>query len=218
MQRIGVLLGIYSAGVSGAHLNPAVTLANCIFRNFSWRKLPIYITAQLLGAMVASLIVYGNYKSAIDLFEGGVGIRTVGLETSTAGIFCTYSAPYLTKAGQFFDEFIGSAILLFMLYALQDEGNIGAGNLTPLCLFFVVFGIGATFGSQTGYAINPARDLGPRLMSWALGYGREVWSAGNYYFWVSDLRPDVLSLRQLIYSTGSCPSTTPRVRLWRIPV
>lgn len=215
---IGVLLGIYTAGVSGAHLNPAVTLANCVFRNFSWRKLPIYVTAQLLGAAVASLIVYGNYKTAIDLYEGGAGIRTVGLETSTAGIFCTYSQPYMTKTGQFFDEFIGSAILLFMLYALQDEGNIGAGNLTPLCLFFVVFGIGATFGSQTGYAINPARDLGPRIMSAALGYGREVWTAGNYYFWVSDLTFGLLSIQLLIVSTGSRCCTTSWLRLWWVPV
>lgn len=179
-----MILGVYCGGVSGAHLNPAVTLANCIFRKFPWKKLPIYAAAQLFGAMVASLIVYGNYKSAIDVFEGGHGIRTIGLNTSTAGIFCTYPAPFLTKSGQFFDEFIGSAILLFCLYALLDDGNMDAGNLTPLGLFFVVYGIGACFGSNTGYAINPARDLGPRIMSNAVGYGYHVWTAGDYYFWV----------------------------------
>ncbi|KAI5460414.1 aquaporin-like protein [Mariannaea sp. PMI_226] len=186
---LGVMIGVYCSGISGAHLNPAVTLTNCIFRQFPWRKFPIYLTAQILGAMVGSLIVYGNYKSAIDVFEGGAGIRTVGLETSTAGIFCTYSAPFLTKGGQFSDEFVGSAILVFCLYALLDDGNIGAGNLTPLGLFFVVYGIGACFGSNTGYAINPARDLGPRLMSYAVGYGADVWTAGDYYFWVPVVAP-----------------------------
>ena len=186
------MLGIYSAGVSGAHLNPAVTLANCVFRKFPWKKLPVYVLAQLLGAMVASLIVYGNYKSAIDVYEGGHGVRTVGLSTSTAGIFATYPEPFLTKTGQFFDEFTGSAILLFCLYALQDDGNIGAGNLLPLGLFFVFYGIGACFGSNTGYAVNPARDLGPRIMTWAVGYGRQVWTAGDYYFWVCGISQNFL--------------------------
>ncbi len=164
-----------------------MTLSNCIFRKHPWRKLPIYAAAQLLGAMCASAVVYGNYKSAIDVFEGSASVRSVPgfSETATAGIFCTYPAAHLTKTGQFFDEFIASALLMLLIYALLDTGNIGAGNLVPLGLFFVVFGIGACFGWQTGYAINPARDLGPRLVSYMLGYGREVWSAGDYYFWAS---------------------------------
>ena len=87
----------------------------------------------------------------------------------------------------FFSEFIASTILMFCIYALKDDGNLGAGNLTPLGLFFVIFGIGACFGWETGYAINLARDFGPRLMSYFLGYGHGVWSAGGYYFWVRDL-------------------------------
>jgi aquaglyceroporin related protein len=73
------MLGVYVGGKSGAHLNPAVTLANCIYRKFPWRKLPIYTVAQTLGAFCAAAVVYGNYKSAIDQFEGGPGIRTVRL-------------------------------------------------------------------------------------------------------------------------------------------
>lgn len=185
------MMGVYCGGTSGAHLNPAVTLANCVFRGFSWRKLPIYIIAQTLGAMVACLIVYGNNTSAIDLFEGGAGIRTVGLPTSTGGIFATYPLDFLTKGGQFYDEFVGTALLLFCLYALLDDGNIGAGNLTPLGLFIIVYGIGSSFGSNTCYAINPARDFGPRLMTYALGYGSDVWTAGDYYVWVSDMCFDI---------------------------
>lgn len=91
----------------------------------------------------------------------------------------------MTRTGMFFSEFIASALLMFLIYALKDEGNIGAGPLTPLGLFFIIFGIGACFGWETGYAINLARDFGPRLVSYMIGYGHEVWSAGGYYFWVS---------------------------------
>jgi aquaglyceroporin related protein len=184
---LGVMLGVYTGGISGAHLNPAVTFANCVFRKFPWRKFPKYLIAQTLGAMCAAGVVYANYKSAIDVFEGGPDIRTVGLNTSTAGIFCTYPASFMTRTGMFFSEFIASTILMFCIYALKDDGNLGAGNLTPLGLFFVIFGIGACFGWETGYAINLARDFGPRLMSYFLGYGHGVWSAGGYYFWVRDL-------------------------------
>lgn len=159
-------------------------MANCIYRGFPWRKFPIYLVAQLLGAMAAAAVVYGNYVAAIDKFEGGPGIRTVGLNTSSAGIFCTYPAGFMSRTGMFFNEFIGSSILMFCIFAFLDAG---AGDLMPLCLFFLIFGIGATFGWQTGYAINLARDFGPRLVSYMLGYGSEVWSAGNYYFWVSSL-------------------------------
>lgn len=182
------MLGVYVSGISGAHLNPAVTFANCVFRKFPWRKFPAYMLAQVLGAMCGSAIVYGNYKSAIDTFEGGSNIRTVPgySQHASAGIFCTYPAEFMTKTGQFFSEFIASSILMFMIFALKDDNNLGAGPLTPLALFFLIFGIGACFGWETGYAINLARDFGPRLTSYFLGYGHEVWAAGNYYFWVSE--------------------------------
>ena len=134
------MLGVYASGISGAHINPAVTFANCVFRKFPWRKFPGYMIAQILGAMAASAVVYGNYKSAIDMYEGGANIRTVPgfSETATAGIFCTYPAEFMTRTGMFFSEFVASTILMFCIYALKDDGNIGAGPLTPLALFFVV--------------------------------------------------------------------------------
>ena len=126
---------------------------------------PIYWFAQTFGAFLASGIVYANYKSAIDVYEGGTNIRTVTGAHPTAGIFCTYPADFMTKTGQFFDEFIGSSLLMFLIYVLKDDNNLGAGPLTPLGLFFIIFGIGACWGWETGYAINFARDFGPRLMS-----------------------------------------------------
>jgi len=210
------MLGVYTAGISGAHLNPAVTFANCVFRKFPWRKFPKYLVAQTLGAMCAAGVVYANYKSAIDLFEGGPDIRTVGLNTSTAGIFCTYPASFMTRTGMFFSEFIASTILMFCIYALKDDGNLGAGNLTPLGLFFVIFGIGACFGWETGYAINLARDFGPRLMSYFLGYGHGVWSAGGYYFWVRHLLSCLLVtvLTITLLDTHGCSLL--RLHFWRL--
>jgi aquaglyceroporin related protein, other eukaryote len=179
---IGVMFGVLAAGSSGGHLNPAVTLTNCVFRRFPWRKFPLYFLSQLLGAMAGSAIVYANYISAIDAFEGGPGVRTVGRNTSSAVVFCTYPAPFMTRMGMFFSEFVASGILMAGIHSLVDNC---ASELVPMGLFFLLFGIGACFGWETGYAINLARDFGPRLVSYILGYGEEVWSAGGYYFWVS---------------------------------
>ena len=83
-------------------------------------------------------------RALSDVFEGGPGIRTVPgySENATAGIFCTYPQPFMTKTGQFFSEFIASTLLMFLIFVLKDDGNLGAGPLTPLGLFFVIFGIG----------------------------------------------------------------------------
>lgn len=96
-------------------------------------------------------------------------------------VFCTYPQPFMTRTGMFFSEVVASTILIFCIFALKDDANIGAGNLTPLMLFFLIFGIGATLGWETGYALNLARDFGPRLFTYFVGYGHEVWSAGGMF-------------------------------------
>lgn len=217
------MLGVYASGISGAHINPAVTFANCIFRKFPWKKFPIYMIAQTLGAMVASVVVYENYRSAIDAFEGGASIRTVPgySPNATAGIFCTYPAEFMTRTGMFFSEFIASTLLMFLIYAIKDDHNLGAKNLVPLALFFIIFGIGACFGWETGYAINLARDFGPRLMSYALGYGPNVWRAGGYYFWIPMVAPFMGCtfggfLYDVLLFTGESPINTPYWGLYRV--
>lgn len=192
------MLGVYVGGKSGGHINPAVTFANCVFRKFPWWKFPIYAVAQVLGAMTAAAVVYGNYRSAIDAMEGH-NVRTVPgySENATAGIFCTYPAAFMTRTGMFFSEFISSTLLMFIIYACADNGNIGTSrggkvNLMPLALFFLIFGIGACWGWETGYAINLARDFGPRLVSYMAGYGTNVWKAGGYYFWVCCIVPSLV--------------------------
>ncbi|KAF7593929.1 hypothetical protein BBP40_010436 [Aspergillus hancockii] len=221
---LGVMLGVYVSGISGSHINPAVTLASCILRNFPWRKFPIYVLAQVFGAMTAAAIVYGNYRSAIDVYEGGSAIRTVPgySKTATAGIFATYPAAFMTRTGQFFSEFIASAILMFMIFALKDDRNSGAGPLMPLGLFFVIFGIGSCFGWETGYAINLARDFGPRLVTYMIGYGPEVWTAGNYYFWVPIIAPFLgctfggWIYDMFLYTGSESPVNTPYIGLERL--
>ncbi|GAB7348696.1 hypothetical protein MBLNU459_g7439t2 [Dothideomycetes sp. NU459] len=158
----------------------------------------------------------GNYQSIS--WGWGLGVM-LGVYTG-AGIFCTYPAAFMTKTGQFFSEFIASALLMFLIYALKDDGNIGAGPLTPLGLFFVIFGIGACWGWETGYAINLARDFGPRLMSYFLGYGHNVWAAGDYYFWVPMVSPFFGCtfggfLYDMLIFTGESPINTPYLGLYR---
>jgi len=183
------MFGVYIAGgISGGHLNPAVTLTNCVLRKLSWKKLPVYWFCQTAGCFMGAAIVYGNYRSAIQAFEGG-DMRTVGLTTSTAGIFCTYPAEFMTRTGMVFSEYIASTVLMFAIFAIGDPNNNPAGDKGPLILFFLIFGIGAALGWETGYAINFARDFGPRLFTSMAGYGSGVWTAGGYYFWIPMVVP-----------------------------
>jgi glycerol uptake facilitator-like aquaporin len=126
---LGVMLGLYVAGDSGAYLNPAITFCNCLFRQLPWRRFPVYFVAQLLGGFVGSGIVYANYISAIDYFEDG--LRTVPpAKNATAAIFCTYPQPFLGKTNQFFSEFIASALLMFVIFALKDPSNNGVPKVS----------------------------------------------------------------------------------------
>ncbi|KAJ3524467.1 hypothetical protein NM688_g8556 [Phlebia brevispora] len=98
----GTALGVWvSGGISGGHINPAVTIALATFRNFPWRKVPVYIFAQIMGGLCGAGIIYADYIHAIDLVEGGRHIRTT---PGTAGLFSTYAAPYMTQVSSFFDE------------------------------------------------------------------------------------------------------------------
>jgi aquaglyceroporin related protein, other eukaryote len=127
---LGVMLGVYVAGDSGAYLNPAITFANCYYRGLPWRRFPMYFLAQFLGGFVAAGVIYANYVNAINNVNGH-GIRTVPpAVNSTAGIFCTYPQPFVTKASQFFSEFIASSILMLVIFALKDDTNNGASNVS----------------------------------------------------------------------------------------
>jgi len=181
---IGVTLGCYWAGgISGAHMNPAVTLAFAVVRRLDWIKVPAYWLAQLLGAFIASAIVYGIYYDALNAFDGGVRQITGG--NSTAGIWATYPQPFLSTGNGFADQLFGTALLVSCIFAIIDKNNNSPDQgVAPVMIGLVVFVIGATFGFNCGYAINPARDLGPRIFTAMAGWGSGVFTAYHSWAWV----------------------------------
>jgi MIP family channel proteins len=187
---LAVTMGCYvSAGVTGAHLNPAVTLALAVHRRFPWSKVLPYAIAQVAGAFVASAVVYITYREALNAFDGGV--RQVLGPQGTAGIWATYPQPFLSVfPGGFVDQVVGTALLLGVILGITDTRNSPApAGLAPLIVGLLVVVIGMTFGFNAGYAINPARDFGPRLFTAVAGWGGGVFTAANGWWWVPIVAP-----------------------------
>jgi glycerol uptake facilitator len=192
-----VCLGVYVAGgISGAHLNPAVTVALAVKRGFAWSKVPGYIVAQVLGAFVAAAVVYFVYQAAIDSYET-VNNVTRGSPDSVAtySIFATFPAPYFHNVwGPLLDQIVGTALLVGVILAIVDElGTPVRANLAPYIVGVLVGAIGLSFGANAGYAINPARDFGPRVFAAIAGYDK-VALPGDYgninsYFWIPIIGP-----------------------------
>jgi len=159
-----VFIGVFIAGnISGAHLNPAVTLGLAIAGKFSWNLVPIYFMAQLIGAMIGSCLSYIAYIDHYKISKDEEIVR---------GTFCTGPAIRNFK-NNFFAETIGTFVLVFCALSIVGpniivEGvnivNFGLGSLDALPIGIVVIVIGMSLGGNTGFAINPARDLGPRLI------------------------------------------------------
>lgn len=186
---VAVMLGVFvSGGISGGHINPAVTLTLALLRGFAWKKVPLYWLAQFTGAFFGASLVYLNYSRAISVFEGGPNIRTVA---KTGGLFFTNPLSYMSNLGCFFNEFLMTAILMMFICAVGDKGNLAPPKgLSPFVILWVVFALGSTLGMQTSFALNPARDIGPRLLTWAAGYGSGVWRIrSGYWFWCATLGP-----------------------------
>ena len=151
---IAVFVGVYvTASSSGAHLNPAVTIALASIGKFQWSLVPVYLAAQLLGAMLGAGIVWLAYRQHFN-------------ETSDAatklGVFCT-SPSINSPFDNILSEFIGTFVfILSILFITKSQTSLGSLDALPVAL--LVLGIGLSLGGPTGYAINPARDLGPRIM------------------------------------------------------
>lgn len=190
---IGVMLGVYvAARVSGAHLNPAVTVALAAFRGFAWRKVLPYSLAQLAGAFVGAAItrfVYADLISKVDpdhtfttqiVFSTLPGNGLDGVSITTA----------------FFDQIVGTAILVFVIFAVTTARNAAPlANLAPVVIGLLVVGIGMAWGANAGYAINPARDLGPRLLTLITGYQDALFDQnGTLYFWLPIVAPIIGAL------------------------
>src|SRR4051812_35852413 len=186
---LGGALGGYTAGpMTGAHLNPAVTVALAAFRGFSWRKVLPYSLSQFLGAFVAALVVRWNYTEAIGKVDPGHTIKTQGIFSTLPGNGADIG---VHMWGGFRDQIIGTAILMFLILAVTDLRNTApAANLAPFIVGLIVVAIGMAWGTNAGYAINPARDFGPRLASFLTGYGTAFKDQfGDIYFWVPIVGP-----------------------------
>jgi glycerol uptake facilitator len=151
---VGVFVGVFCVGsISGAHINPAVTIALAIVGKFPWDKVPEYILAQMIGAMLGASLVWIQYRKHFDATSD---------PNLKLAVFCT-SPGIRSYLNNFVSEVIGTFVLIFaVLYISVPEVGIGAISALPVAL--LVLGIGLSLGGTTGYAINPARDLGPRLM------------------------------------------------------
>jgi glycerol uptake facilitator protein len=186
---MAVFVGAFvSAAASGAHLNPAVTVGLAAAGKFGWDHVPIYLVGQMIGACLGSFLVWAQYKSHFDVTES---------QDSKLGVFCT--APAIRATGlNLLSEIIGTFVLVYaVLHITSPSGGLGALDALPVGL--VVLVVGLSLGGTTGYAINPARDLGPRLMHALLpipGKRDSDWS----YAWVPVAGPVIGGLlAALIY-------------------
>ncbi|XP_063049266.1 aquaporin-9-like [Engraulis encrasicolus] len=187
----GVMLAVYvSGGVSGGHVNPAVSLAMVVLGKLPLQKFPVYAAAQFLGAFAGSCAVFGLYYDAFMDFTGG--ILTVTGENATAGIFASYPSKHLSVLNGFADQVIGTAALVLCILAITDSRNLGAPKgMEPLVVGLTIMAIGVSMGHNCGYPINPARDLAPRLFTAVAGWGMEVFSAGGCWWWIPVAGPMV---------------------------
>jgi glycerol uptake facilitator protein len=185
---LGVTLGVYVAGrISGAHLNPAVTVALAAFAGFEWRKVAPYALAQTAGAFIAALLVRWNYSEVLAASDPGNTIKTQGVFSTLPG----NGALPVHEWGAFRDQIIGTAILVFVIFALVEaRNNPPLMNLAPFIIGLLVVAIGMAWGTDAGYAINPARDFGPRLASFFTGYGESMRDQyGNFYWYIPIVAP-----------------------------
>ena len=187
----GWALAVYVAVVvagpySGAHINPAVSISLAIAGKFPWESVPLYVVAQMIGAMLGAFMVWLMYKNHFDATEDG---------DSKKAVFCT--APAIRNTfSNFISEAVGTFVLIFtILYftnaTISDSQTIiGLGSLGALPVAFLVWSIGLSLGGTTGYAINPARDLGPRIMHALLPIKNKV-SNDWGYAWIPVIAPIV---------------------------
>lgn len=183
-----VVMGYFAAGgsaISGAHLNPSLTVASFVFRGFPAKKVPYYLAGQLLGGFCGALILFIFYKRVLEeAYEGW------WMTESVAGMFCVFPKPYLSSARQFVSEFICTFFLQVGVFSMTDPYTCLSTDLFPLMLFLLIYMINASMCYQTGNAMNMARDLGPRLALYALGFNKDMlWKAHHHFFWVPMVAP-----------------------------
>lgn len=200
---LAVMLGVFIAGtISGAHLNPAVTIGLAVRGAFPWRKVGWFILAQVVGAWFAALLLFIEYNTGFTSLEKALNIsRGSSASAGMASVF--FTSPHTTLGGTvvpiwnaFFDQALGTFLLVYLIMAIVDARNSPPlSNLAPFIIGLLVVAIGMSFGVDAGYAINPARDFGPRLFAWMAGWGNVALpgDGAGYaaYFWVPIVGPIV---------------------------
>lgn len=175
---MAVFIGVFvAAKPSGAHLNPAVTVALAMLKKISWSDVPQYIGGQMVGAMLGSVGVWAAYRQHFSATDDAA---------TKLAVYCT--APAIRSPFyNFLTELIGTFVLVFgVLFIIAPSSSLGALDALPVAL--LVFGIGLSLGGPTGYAINPARDLGPRIMHAILPIGKKG-SSDWRYSWIPVVGP-----------------------------
>ncbi|WP_019154181.1 MIP/aquaporin family protein [Robertmurraya massiliosenegalensis] len=175
---IAVMIAIYVVGsISGGHINPAVTIGLGVWGGFDKRKIPHYIASQVIGAFAGAAVVYGLFRNAIINFENTNEIvRSTESGWASAGIFSTYPKPYLSTMEALFVEIAITAFLMIVIFAVTDKKNGAAptAGLPAVAIGLTIAICGISFGPLTGFAMNPARDLGPRIFMMISGWETNV--------------------------------------------
>ena len=183
---LSVTIAIYVTGaVSGTHANPAVTLALALYRGFPFRKVLPYSAAQIVGGFLGAAAVYLLFVPVIDHYNA-LHHLSRALDGGAAGVFFTHPGLAITPLHAFSDEIVLTALLLLGIFAITEEFNTMApeANSGALIIGLLVAAIGASAGYLEAWAINPARDFGPRLFAYFAGWGPAALPAPGHYWWV----------------------------------
>lgn len=187
---LAVTIAIYTtASITGCHANPAVTLALAFFRKFSWRKVVPYCIAQTVGAFIGAATVYALFSPVINLFN--LQHQLTRAQGGAAGVFFTHPGLAITPMHAFSDQIILTGILIFGIFAITEQYNEQApgANSGALIIGFLVAAIGASMGYLEAWAINPARDFGPRLFCFFTGWGISALPSPDNYWWIPIVGP-----------------------------
>ena len=187
---LAVTIAIYTTGsISGCHANPAVTIALALYRKFSWFKVIPYFIAQVVGGILGAGVVYLLFYPVIDHFNAASHLtRAAG---GAAGVFFTHPGLAITPMHALSDQVILTGFLIFGIFAVTEQFNEQApgANLGALIIGFLVAVIGASMGNLEAWAINPARDFGPRLFCFFSGWGASAFPSPGNYWWVPVVGP-----------------------------
>lgn len=187
---LGVTIAIYVTGsVSGTHANPAVTLALAIFRGFPMKKVVPYWIAQVVGAFIGAAIVYALFSPVIDHFNQVHNLTRAN--GGAAGVFFTHPGLAITPMHALTDQIILTAFLLLGIFAITEQYNELApgANSGALMIGLLVACIGASMGYLEAWAINPARDLGPRIFAYFAGWDSSALPSPGNYWWIPIVGP-----------------------------